>query len=90
MRRAAIIPAADTLGIITAFQIAAETNYFFFFAAFFAGAFLAAFFAALAIWCRPSVVALTARDSHAASRLTSRQWHFGEFQACSQTNFDGW
>jgi hypothetical protein len=35
--------------------IAAETNYFFFFAAFLAGAFLAAFFAALAIVDRPSV-----------------------------------
>ncbi|MEZ5899761.1 MAG: hypothetical protein AB7S74_06860 [Hyphomicrobium sp.] len=46
------------MNFITAFQIAAETNYFFFFAAaFLAGAFLAAFFAALAIGCRPSVVA---------------------------------
>jgi hypothetical protein len=49
MRRAAIILAANTLRLITAPLIAAEPNYFFFFAAFFAGAFLAAFFAALAI-----------------------------------------
>jgi hypothetical protein len=35
--------------------IAAESHYFFFFAAFLAGAFLAAFFAALAIFNRPSV-----------------------------------
>jgi hypothetical protein len=42
----------------TAPAIATNTNYFFFFAAFFAGAFLAAFFAALAIFDRPSVLIL--------------------------------
>jgi hypothetical protein len=36
--------------------IAAEPNYFFFFAAFLAGAFLAAFLAALAIVDHPSVL----------------------------------
>jgi hypothetical protein len=80
------------VNFITAFRIAAETNYFFFFAAaFLAGAFLAAFLAALAIGCRPSVVASSgARSAPRLDAHLSRRTHSGEFQACSQTNFDGW
>ncbi len=51
--------------------IAAECHYFFFFAAFLAGAFLAAFFAALAILNRPSVLIVDRRTSVDPTRVRS-------------------